>query len=137
MLLKRYLHDILPLWLFPLILVSVFLLSCEAAPKGAIQVIDTFQLKEKLETPNLQLLDVRTPGEFAQGSITGALNLDIRQEEQFKAEVEKLNKNQPVYVYCQGGIRSKYAAEKLLELGFTTIYDFSAGYSIWKKTEQN
>lgn len=90
---------------------------------------DEFE-KKLAELKNAQLIDVRTPEEYDEGRLKGAKNIDWRASD-FADQVSKLNKNAPVLVYCLGGGRSKAAAEKLEELGFTTIYDLQGGYLKW------
>jgi len=77
--------------------------------------------------PEALLIDCRTPLEVSRGTLKGAINLDYRSPI-FAAEVEKLDKNTPVYIYCQGGGRSAAAAEKLEMLGFEEIHDMKGGY---------
>lgn len=93
--------------------------------------LDNNTFNEKLkQTPNAQLIDVRTPEEFALGSLPNAINIDLKNAN-FKTEIAKINKKQAVFVYCQGGGRSKKAAEILFELGFNTIFELNKGYSNW------
>lgn len=69
------------------------------------------------------ILDVRSADEFANGHIPGAINVaneSINDEE----PVELPNKDQTIYVYCRSGNRSKQAAAKLVNIGYTNIIDF-------------
>ncbi|KDN54334.1 rhodanese-like domain-containing protein [Flavobacterium seoulense] len=86
--------------------------------------------KEIKTTQKPQILDVRTPEEFAGGHIDNAANIDW-QNENFVKNTEKLDKNKPVYVYCRSGKRSLKASEKLEELGFKKIYNLDGGYLQW------
>ena len=76
------------------------------------------------------LLDVRTPGEFGERHLAGALNIDYNGAD-FDARIEKLDKAQPVYVYCLSGGRSAAAAQTLTEMGFTKVYEMKGGISRW------
>lgn len=78
---------------------------------------------------HIQLIDVRTPSEFEEGHLPGAINMDIKGEN-FDQQVKKLTKKHPVALYCRSGGRSKLAAEKLATLGFT-VYELSTGISKW------
>ncbi len=69
------------------------------------------------------LLDVRTEEEFAQGHIEGALLLPDYEIAQ-KAEEELPDKEAVILLYCRSGRRSEAAARKLVELGYTNVYDF-------------
>lgn len=91
--------------------------------------VDAFQ-KKQAELKDVQLLDVRTPDEYNEGHLKGALNIDWRGTD-FADQVAKLDKNKPVMVYCLGGGRSSAAAEKMQEMGFTTIYNMEGGFMKW------
>ncbi len=82
----------------------------------------------KANYPKGLLLDVRTPEEYSEGHIEGALNLDIY-DKQFSIELDKLDKTKPVYVYCKSGGRSSNASEIMKEKGFKEVYNLVGGYS--------
>lgn len=75
------------------------------------------------------LLDVRTPEEYAEGHIEGAL-LIPHTELEARAGAELPNKELPIFVYCRSGNRSKTASLELLAMGYTEVYDFG-GISGW------
>ena len=74
------------------------------------------------------LLDVRTHGEFLEGHIPGAINIDsedILAIQDLNQEIKKLpDKDQKILIYCRSGNRSKKAAAKLAEMGYTRIIEF-------------
>jgi rhodanese-related sulfurtransferase len=73
------------------------------------------------------LLDVRTSGELKKvGYLKGSVNLNIF-EEDFKQQLEKLDKTKPVYVYCHSGGRSDEAAQMMKKMGFVSITDMRGG----------
>ncbi|NVJ86352.1 MAG: rhodanese-like domain-containing protein [Algoriphagus sp.] len=76
------------------------------------------------------VLDVRTPGEIAQGKIEGAIEIDYYQPD-FRKKVEGLPKDEPVLLYCAVGARSREAADLLLEMGFTKVYHLQGGIQAW------
>lgn len=78
-----------------------------------------------------QILDVRTPEEFAAGHLQGAQNIDWKNSD-FSINVGALDKTKPVLVYCQSGNRSQQAAEYLAKNGFTAVYELDGGYSAWE-----
>ena len=92
--------------------------------------VDDFE-KKKSTISNVQLIDVRTPEEFADGHLENALNIDINGDS-FDADVAKMDKTRPVLVYCRSGGRSSSAAEKLKDKGFKEVYDLSGGITAWK-----
>ena len=78
-------------------------------------------------SPDAPVLDVRTPGEFSQGHLVGAANLDIM-DDGFLENVERLglDREAPVYLYCRSGNRSGKAARLLRENGYTRAYNVGA-----------
>lgn len=74
------------------------------------------------------LLDVRTSEEFSEGNISGSQNLNIYGAN-FSSELDKLDKNVPVYVYCKSGVRSSNASNMMKEKGFKEVNNLKGGYS--------
>lgn len=76
---------------------------------------------------NHVVLDVRSAGEFARGAIAGAVNIDV---DSLRAENGLLpaDKSQPVYLYCEVGMRGYLAANILRERGYTNLYNLSGGF---------
>ena len=114
-----------------LLFLSFTLLSCNGQSSKSIQTIvpETFAKKIK-ETPKAQILDVRTPEEFASEHIESAVNVNFLGDN-FVTDAEKFDKSKPVFVYCKIGGRSSKAAAKLAELGFATIYNLDGGMMKW------
>ncbi len=77
-----------------------------------------------------QILDVRTPEEWAEGTIKGATKMNFF-DANFKAQLETLDKNKAVYVYCKSGGRSGKATNMMKEMGFTTVYNLNGGFGAW------
>ena len=80
----------------------------------------------------VQLIDVRTAGEYAGGHLEGSLNIDIRSGE-FSKQMDELDKNKPVFVYCLSGGRSASATRKMVNMGFSEVYDMKGGIMNWKR----
>jgi thioredoxin len=113
------------------LLLSFTILSCNGQTSKNITDIDPKAFSEKITaTPNAQIIDVRTPQEFASGHIDNAVNIDWLGDN-FVANAEKLDKTKPVFVYCKTSNRSPQAAKKLKELGFATIYNMQGGLLKW------
>jgi phage shock protein E len=112
-----------------LFMIAFGLLNCSEANSQVITMdLDGFVAKVK-STPNAQLLDVRTPGEWAQGKI-GSSKLISVADPKFLEQASKLDKNKPVFVYCAVGGRSSKASSMLQQAGFKQVYNLSgAGYS--------
>jgi rhodanese-related sulfurtransferase len=82
------------------------------------------------EVSEAQIIDVRTPEEFNSKHLDNAVNIDISNNN-FDAEIAKLDKSKPVFVYCLSGGRSKTAADKMQKIGFKEIYELDGGMLKW------
>lgn len=96
-----------------------------------VHILNPSEFRERINKKNVQLVDVRTPLEYSRGHIDHAVNIDFYSNSFFR-EFEKLDKFQPVYLYCRSGVRSRKAAEKLAVLDFEEIYDLKGGILNWK-----
>ena len=90
---------------------------------------EAVELKKK-EGDGLVILDVRTPGEFRQGHIPDALNVDYHGSD-FNGRIGGLDKTKAYLVHCQSGHRSSNAVKLMTELGFKTIYHLADGFAGW------
>ena len=98
---------------------------------GKSSLVSYEELQAKLsKKENFVLLDVRTPEEFAEGHIGGAVLLSYDQVEQKAASLLR-DKDNPIIVYCRSGRRSAIAAESLRGLGYKDVKDFG-GISRWQ-----
>ncbi len=80
------------------------------------------------EVAELQLLDVRNPGELAEGMIPGAVNVPMAL---LRERMNDLDRTRPLVVYCASGYRSMIAASVLSAAGFVDISDVLGGYAAW------
>jgi glyoxylase-like metal-dependent hydrolase (beta-lactamase superfamily II)/rhodanese-related sulfurtransferase len=85
------------------------------------------------EIDGLQVVDVRNPGEFALGSIPGAVSVPVGQ---LPARLDELDRDAPTVVFCAGGYRSSVAASVLRQAGFGDVSDIVGGYGAWRETPQ-
>ncbi|MFD3005481.1 rhodanese-like domain-containing protein [Thermus tengchongensis] len=99
----------------------VFLAAC--GPKGSYQNVGPEELYRALESGAV-VVDVRTPQEFAEGHVPGAINLPVENVAQW---ADTLPKDKPVYLYCRSGNRSRQAAEYLKKKGYTNLYNLEGG----------
>lgn len=90
------------------------------------------QFKAKMKESNAALLDVRTPGEIADGKIEGALEIDFNASD-FRQKIQELDQDKTFLVYCQSGGRSSKTCKLMSELGFKGLYNLEDGYSAWSK----
>ncbi|GMW04030.1 MULTISPECIES: rhodanese-like domain-containing protein [Dehalococcoides] len=99
----------------------------------AVQNISVAEAKALIDrnavSADFIILDVRTPSEYAQGHIPGALNLDYYAS--FEASLSAFDKTKTYLVYCRTGNRSASAARLMLDNGFAAIYNMQGGINAW------
>ncbi len=78
-------------------------------------------MQENKTNPNFVILDVRTPTEFAEEHLKGAVNINIY-DDHFEKNLGELDKKKTYLVHCHAGVRCFMAAEVMEEIGFTKIY---------------
>ena len=83
---------------------------------------------------DLQIVDVRNPGEAEAGMIPGAINIPVGQ---LPGRVDGLDASRPTVVYCAGGYRSSIAASLLRQSGFVDVSDILGGYNAWEQAVQS
>jgi rhodanese-related sulfurtransferase len=113
-------------------LLTLLALSCGERAQG--QILDNPEQFQSFIDKNekAQIVDVRTPDEFKQGYIAGAVNLNFYDSD-FKEKLKTLDKSKPVLVYCAVGGRSGQASKILQELGFENVHDLDGGMTAWNK----
>ena len=112
--------------IIPIILSAFLFTSCAASPSGE-KTYKQISVEEAVKIMNKEsgyiILDVRRPDEFAAGHIPNAIN--VPNEIIGTSDIPELpDKNQLILVYCRSGRRSKEAAQKLVELGYTNVVEF-------------
>ncbi len=106
------------------------LVSCAAQEPG--NELDPNSFEKGISSENIQILDVRTAGEFKSGYIKKSLQADWNDKKQFTDRVQYIDKNKPVYVYCLSGARSASAADWLRKQGYQEVYQLKGGIISWK-----
>jgi len=117
-------------WTALLAVMAVAMVAC--SPKGSYTNVTADDLYAQLGKPDVMIVDVRTPAEYAEGHIAGAVNLPLQTIESWYKD---LPKDKPVYLYCRSGNRSQQAAEFLKKKGFSNIYNEQGGIIAW--TQRN
>lgn len=102
--------------------------SCDS-PNPRYKNVDNAEFAALTAREGVQLIDVRTPGEFSAGHLPGAVNIDVN-DNGFDALISKLDTVRPVAVYCRSGARSRTAAAKLSARGFE-VYNLDRGILGW------
>lgn len=114
------------------ILLFLGFVSCKEAVKSTnVASVSTAEFKESLEKEPGVILDVRPKKMYPEGHIKNAISLDYG-DDNFKSELEKLDKEKPVYVYCNAGHRSIKTANMLGEMGFKKVVELKEGLNDWK-----
>lgn len=116
-----------------LLFVAVLGISCNTkshSQTDSISVISPTEFKEK--SANNKIIDVRTPQEFSEGHIEGAVNINFF-DDTFLEQISKYKKDEPVFIYCKSGNRSGQASKKISDLGFKQIFDLEGGILSWVK----
>jgi rhodanese-related sulfurtransferase len=85
------------------------------------------------EIADLQVVDVRNPGELEAGTLHGSVNIPVGQ---LPNRLDELDTTRPTVVYCAGGYRSSVAASLLRQRGFADVSDLIGGYGAWAETVQ-
>lgn len=116
-----------------IILVAIFMVSCsngqnKSADGTVAENVNVEQFIKHKE--GAQLLDVRTPAEWNEGIIEGATMMNFYDSD-FKQQLEKLDKEKPVAVYCKSGGRSGQAMGMMQEMGFKEVYNLNGGIGAW------
>lgn len=87
---------------------------------------------EAVGSGDVQVVDVRNPGETALGSIPGAITIPLAR---LREESASLNLERPIVVYCAGGYRSSVGASLLRSLGAADVSDILGGYGAWAQAQ--
>lgn len=82
----------------------------------------------ELDPNKVTLLDVRTKNEFDSGSIRGAINIPV---DSLRERLQELDPENPVYIFCQIGLRGYIATRIVLQNGFDRVYNLSGGYRLF------
>ncbi|MFZ2227493.1 MAG: rhodanese-like domain-containing protein [Candidatus Nanopelagicaceae bacterium] len=109
---------------------GALVLSGCSSSSDSVTSMDVANFSQKTQEAGVITLDVRTRGEFSQGHIAGAINIDV-EADTFKNEVSKLDKTKSYAVYCQSGRRSAIAADEMKNLGFEHLFNLSDGINDW------
>jgi phage shock protein E len=109
---------------------GTLILSGCSSKASAITNVNVKDFAAKTQEAGVVVLDVRTPGEFVQGHIQGAMKIDV-EASTFDAEIAKLDKTKTYAVYCHSGNRSGVATQAMAKAGFTHLFNLENGISDW------
>ena len=114
--------------------ILLFILLSGNAQTGTAITVAEFE--KGISMDSVQLLDVRTPGEFYSGHLKHALLADWKDESEFSRLIEYIDKQKPVYVYCLAGSRSAAAAAKMRAMGYQNVFELKGGINAWKAEDK-
>ncbi len=103
------------------ILTALGLGTSSCARQESVTSVDANHFENAIHANNVQLLDVRSANEYAEGHIAHAANIDALQNDFLAKAQRSLSKKKPAYVYCRSGKRSMMAANKLAKAGYKVI----------------
>lgn len=112
------------------LLLLVFMASCSSAQNTTVPPAE---FQKAITENEVQVLDVRTPEEYKEGFISGALLANWNDQTAFQNGIASLDKSQPVYIYCRSGKRSAAAQEWMLANGFTQVVNLDGGILAWNE----
>jgi len=100
--------------------------------RSEISEIDATQARERIESGEPVVLDVREQDEWDEGHIPGAVHIP---RGHLESRIERLAPDaaRPVVVYCSQGNRSVFAAKTLEELGYEDVVSLAGGFTDWKR----
>lgn len=108
---------------------GLVLAGCSSS-SDQVSTVDAAQFQSVTAQPGTQIIDVRTPAEFAAGHLDGAVNIDVEGPD-FATQVAALDKDATYAVYCRSGNRSKAATQQMADAGIATIYELGGGINEW------
>ena len=108
---------------------SILLLAGCSSSSSTIDLSVT-EFSSKVAEAGVITLDVRTPGEYAEGHLEGARLIDF-QSGNFENEISTLDKNATYAVYCRSGNRSGQAVKVMHDAGFHNVYNLNGGVIDW------
>lgn len=99
-----------------------------ARPVERLGMMTTTELKEKLETDDWTVLDVRSIEEYESGHIEGSINIYVGTLPQ---HINRIPKDKPIAVICKSGTRSGFGCSILMRLGIKNLYNIMGGMTSW------
>lgn len=113
-----------------IVLITSVLLLAGCSSSSSTNDLSVSEFSSKVAETGVITLDVRTPSEFNESHIEGALLVDF-QSGNFENEIASLDKSKTYAVYCRSGSRSGQAVKVMSEAGFTNIYNLNGGVIDW------
>jgi len=106
--------------------------SAPIAAPAAPERVDALRFAEIVAAPGAQIIDVRTPEEFAEGHLDGAININV-QDPEFMSRIAALDPSGLYAVYCRSGNRSQAAVTALADSGIPGVFELETGIIGWQE----
>lgn len=97
----------------------IIVMALSSANKSVIKTPNSKEISAIMQNKDIIIIDVRTADEYKAAHVEGAVNIP---NDEIENRVN-YDKNKPIAVYCQTGVRSSEAAKTLEKMGYTKIYD--------------
>lgn len=121
--------------IFSALLIAFAVVSCNQTVNSqntaSVVNIDGAKLVEMAKDSNTVIIDVRTPGEVAEGYIPGATKFMDYNGGKFETEYKSLDTSKTYIIYCRSGMRSSNASNQMVQAGFKKVYNLSGGINNW------
>ena len=102
--------------------------------KNTVPLLKTEEVVQKMQYETPILIDTRTRSEFTVSHLPGAQLIEY---DNFNpSDMAHISKNEEIILYCSVGYRSERIGEKLLEMGYTNVYNLYGGIFDWKNQSQ-
>lgn len=111
-----------------MLLVSMAATAQDTTGKG----IEPAVFEQKMKKRKTVVLDVRTPAEYHEGHIPGAVNVDVLDSTLFTNWIKDRNRRTKYLLYCRSGKRSGKALVIMQEAGYRKLYHLNGGITAWK-----
>lgn len=113
------------------ITLALFLAACKTQTSGGLSPTD---FNTQIASEDAKIIDVRTPEEYNEGFIKGAVNINWNAGD-FETVISQFGKEQKLYLYCKSGTRSGNAYELLKKLGYKNVYNLVGGITAWQEAQ--
>lgn len=118
------------LFIVPTVVIALSSLLAGCSSNSSVDVQNAEKFASTVSQAGVVVLDLRTPGEYAEGHISGAINIDV-EDPSFDQKVGQLDKSATYAVYCRSGRRSALATEQMAQAGFTSLAELDGGLLSW------
>lgn len=109
---------------------AIQIFGCNSSDR--IASVSAAEFDREIKADSVQLLDVRTPREYAEGHIDGAVNINVQSADFQQMAEKELSKDSTILVYCRSGRRSMSAAGILTKLGYKVV-NLKGGIIEWRE----